>query len=141
MNKFMQWFQNIMRQSNGIDDLSTFLLKTGSIIGMLGFLFSNRIIIWIGFILIILMYIRTFMKDKQKFYQHNRKYHEIRNKIINYFNGQRNLAERKHKRFNQRKTHRFYKCPKCGQKIRVPKGKGKIAITCPSCSERFVKKT
>ncbi len=41
------------------------------------------------------------------------------------------------------KTHRVYVCPNksCGQKIRVPKGKGKIEITCPKCGQKFVKRT
>lgn len=37
--------------------------------------------------------------------------------------------------------HRLFKCPKCRQTVRVPKGKGKIRITCPKCGEVFVKKT
>ena len=40
-----------------------------------------------------------------------------------------------------RKTHRFFKCPSCGNTLRVPKGKGKLQITCPKCGERFIKKT
>ena len=43
-----------------------------------------------------------------------------------------------HKR---RKTHKFFKCPGCGNTLRVPKGKGTLQITCPKCGERFVKKT
>lgn len=39
------------------------------------------------------------------------------------------------------RDHRYYTCPKCKQEVRVPKGKGKIAITCPKCREKFVKKT
>ena len=39
------------------------------------------------------------------------------------------------------KTHRFLKCPSCGNTLRVPKGKGKLQITCPKCGERFFKKT
>ena len=42
--------------------------------------------------------------------------------------------------FEERKTYRHFKCPKCGQKIRIPKGRGKVEIRCPKCSERFVKK-
>ncbi len=37
--------------------------------------------------------------------------------------------------------HRYYDCPRCRQQVRVPRGKGKIAITCPKCKERFIKKT
>ena len=39
------------------------------------------------------------------------------------------------------RDHRYFACPKCKQEVRVPKGKGKIAITCPKCREKFVKKT
>lgn len=40
-----------------------------------------------------------------------------------------------------KKLYRFYKCPACTQKIRVPRGKGKIEITCPRCSMKFIKRT
>jgi uncharacterized C2H2 Zn-finger protein len=39
------------------------------------------------------------------------------------------------------KTHRFFKCPSCKLTLRVPKGKGKVFITCPQCGERFQKTT
>ena len=41
----------------------------------------------------------------------------------------------------QDREHRYYKCPSCGAQLRVPKGKGKIRITCPQCRREFVKKT
>ena len=39
------------------------------------------------------------------------------------------------------KTHRFIKCPSCSNTLRVPRGKGKLQITCPKCGERFIRKT
>ena len=39
------------------------------------------------------------------------------------------------------REHRYFDCPRCRQTTRVPRGKGKIAITCPKCKERFIKKT
>ena len=39
------------------------------------------------------------------------------------------------------REHRYFSCPKCQQPVRVPRGKGKIAITCPKCREKFIKKT
>jgi len=46
------------------------------------------------------------------------------------------LANVKH-----RKTHRYFKCAGCNNTLRVPKGKGKLQITCPKCGERFIKRT
>ena len=39
------------------------------------------------------------------------------------------------------REHRYFNCPKCQQPVRAPRGKGKIAITCPKCREKFIKKT
>lgn len=39
------------------------------------------------------------------------------------------------------RKNRYYRCPKCRQMVRVPKGRGKISIRCPKCGERFIKKT
>ncbi len=44
-------------------------------------------------------------------------------------------------RMESRRTYRFFKCPGCKNTLRVPKGRGRIRITCPKCGERFEKKT
>jgi len=43
--------------------------------------------------------------------------------------------------WNDRNTHRYYKCPVCKKMIRVPKGKGRIAIKCPNCRNEIIKTT
>jgi hypothetical protein len=50
-------------------------------------------------------------------------------------------AFRFRQRLQDRRTHRRYRCPQCRQELRVPKGKGKISITCPKCKMQFIKKT
>ena len=65
----------------------------------------------------------------------------------------RSLSRNTYKRYRENRTflkfvdrirdrdHRYFDCPKCRQTVRVPRGKGKIAITCPRCREKFVKKS
>ena len=49
---------------------------------------------------------------------------------------QTNLRGR-YQRYQLRKTHKFFRCTGCGNWLRVPRGKGKIQITCPRCGQRF----
>ncbi len=50
-------------------------------------------------------------------------------------------AEEKKRKKEERKTHAYFKCPECKKELRVPRGKGKIRITCPHCGHQFIKKT
>ena len=65
---------------------------------------------------------RCLSRNTYKRYQENRKY--LR------------LVERLKDR-----EHRYFDCPRCRQPVRVPRGKGKISITCPKCKEKFIKNT
>lgn len=41
----------------------------------------------------------------------------------------------------QKREFKIVKCPKCGQKLRLPRGKGKILVTCKKCLHEFRLKT
>jgi len=45
------------------------------------------------------------------------------------------------KRLKSSREYKFFKCPACSSRLRVPKHKGRIQITCPKCGERFERKT
>lgn len=62
-------------------------------------------------------------------------------KFIRYWWPVRTKTGRAWANIKHRKTHKFFKCPSCGNTLRVPKGKGRLQITCPKCGERFIKKT
>ena len=85
-------------------------------------------------LLILLVYIRMFSRNISKRYAENQKYLQMTSKLRLRFNKEKNLMK-------QRKTHHIYSCPGCGQKIRIPKGKGKIEIRCPKCGTTFIKKS
>lgn len=44
-------------------------------------------------------------------------------------------------RRQQAKQYRIFKCPQCGQKLRVPRGKGKVSIKCSRCGNKFMRTT
>ena len=85
-------------------------------------------------LLIIWCYIRIFSRNIYRRSEENRKYLSCRNR----FTGSFRLL---HSRFRQRKEYVFFRCPGCREVVRVPRGKGKIRITCPRCGYRFEKRT
>ena len=84
---------------------------------------SVKLILWIlSYVLMFWAIFRSLSRNTYKRYEENRRF-------LQFFD---QLKDRQ---------HRYYNCPKCRQRVRVPRGKGKIAITCPKCREKFVRKT
>ena len=88
----------------------------------------------VGLLVLLYTYYRMLSRDIQKRYQENEKYLAATAKIRQRFNREKSMM-------NQRKTHHIYSCPGCGQKIRIPRGKGKIEIECPKCHTKFIKRS
>ena len=59
---------------------------------------------------------------------------KYKNQVVLFFNKEKRMMQ-------DRVKFHIYTCPSCGQKIRIPRGKGKIAITCPKCKNEFIKKS
>ena len=38
------------------------------------------------------------------------------------------------------KKYRYFTCPKCKQRLRVPRGVGSVTVTCKNCGAKFDKK-
>ncbi|MDD2979435.1 MAG: hypothetical protein PHN80_05630 [Hespellia sp.] len=127
-----------MQGRYGVDSLSKFLLVIGVAAVVLssftGGNIAGRIIYIIGWVAIILTYFRMFSKNYTKRSAENQTYLNKTYKIRCWFAKQKNLI-------SQRKVYHIYKCPNCKQKIRVPKGKGRIEISCPKCRTSFIKKS
>ncbi len=124
--------QRFMVGRYGVDDFSKFLLGTALALCILDIFIDNVILNSWFFVIIIYAYFRIFSKNTMKRYQENLKFLQIKNKVLSKWNSEKSIMK-------QRKTHHIYKCPTCQQKIRIPKGKGRICITCPKCKTEFTK--
>ena len=121
----------------GVDQLGRAMLIFALVLCVLSLFVPRRlsgIIYYISLILIILMYIRMFSKNIQKRYQENNKYLSLKASFLRKFQREKEI-------FCQRRFYHFYRCPRCRQRIRIPRGKGRIEIRCPKCSQTFIKKS
>ena len=119
---------------DGVDSLSKFMLGTAVVLLVFAMGFRNNFLNTLACLLVLLCYFRMFSRNYQKRAEENQKFLELKGKAATFL-------KREKEYFEQRKTHHIYKCPSCKQKIRVPKGKGKICITCPKCHTEFIKKS
>lgn len=94
----------------------------------------NIALSWGGLGLIIYTWFRMFSKNVQKRYDENQRYRTFRYRMVTKWDTWK-------RQFVQRGEYRFFKCPDCRQKVRVPRGRGKICITCPRCKKEFIKKS
>ena len=133
-------FNKFMQGRYGVDEFSRFTMGLALVLIILTMVVSmvNRslgsILDFLGIAAIVYAYFRIFSRNIQQRYAENQKYLQMTSKLRLRFNKEKNLMQ-------QRKTHHIYSCPGCGQKIRIPKGKGKIEIECPKCHTKFVKRS
>ena len=130
----MNWLRKFMTGRYGVDQLSTGLISVSLILLLINIFLKNQIISSISMIILLLSYFRIFSRNINKRYQEN----------MQYLNATKPLREKTYKirnRFSSLKTHKYYKCPECSKELRVPKGKGKIAIKCPKCGNKFTRRT
>lgn len=118
----------------GIDSLGKFLVSLALIFIVAANFAQSSLLSTLAWLLIIYAYFRIFSKNTYKRSAENQKYLAKTYKIRCWFARQKNMLV-------QRKTHHIYKCPSCKQKIRVPRGKGKIEIRCPKCNTTFIRKS
>lgn len=131
-------FARFMQGRYGADQLGTFLVVLALILMVVELFFPvfrvRQALSAAGLLVLVFAYYRMFSKNHSRRYRENQQF-------MKYYGKVRFFLEREKSRMRQRKTHRIYKCPSCRQSIRVPKGKGKIAITCPKCRTEFIRRS
>lgn len=129
-----QKLQKFMMGRYGADQLSRALMIVSLVFLVLSFFRPLHFLYLPAVGILVYTYFRMFSRNIQKRYAENQKFLNWR-----YHFAVEKDKQKKH--WEQRKIYHFYRCPSCKQKVRVPRGKGKICITCPKCKMEFVKKS
>jgi len=136
LNKIKNGLSRFFAGRYGIDQLGMAMLVLSLILSFFTPLIKNEIVYYIFYVIrfavLLLCVLRILSKNRGKRYAENSKYLVFYGKVQSSITG-----------FISRikdKEHRYYRC-ECGTYLRVPKGKGKIKITCSKCGKQMVKKS
>ena len=124
--KLSAHLRNFMAGRYGTDRLNMVILSVGLVASLLSVLIKfapvNLVLFLLSYGMMFWAIFRSLSRNTYKRYQENRRFLQLTGRMKD-------------------REHRYFDCPKCRQMVRVPRGKGKISITCPRCREKFVKKT
>ncbi|MBR4040342.1 MAG: hypothetical protein IKJ11_09655 [Clostridia bacterium] len=136
----MGFFENIRRNfarfmsgRYGADQLGMTMVWTALIISIIGSFSGLRILTLLADALLIVVFIRMLSKDRYRRQNENQIYlqktYKIRTAVTEWMN-----------RVKNSKTYRYFTCPNCKKRLRVPRGVGSITITCKDCGYKFDRK-
>lgn len=131
MNHFFEQLKwkiiKFMQGRNGRDELANIVMYAFLAVYLVGVLFQSNIICLISYVFLAYYMYRVLSKDLYARREENRR-----------FTTWMEIARIKK---DQRKDYKIFKCKGCGRNIRVPRGKGKIEVTCPMCGNKTIHRT
>ena len=135
---------NFLNGAYGIDLLSLFLILLSCILNIWD---VTRIF---SIILLVYAFYRAFSKKIYKRREEYNIFYTYANKLLSKFGKSlpynipvydlNNLSGSLNKLksyYYEKKNYKITKCPNCSQKLRLPRHKGKIVVTCKRCSTKF----
>lgn len=122
---------------NGFDLFSRFLTYLALVLVVLQLFVrgaAGRVLWYLAIAVLVYAYFRIFSRNLNRRREENAKYYHYRMKAINGF---RDWKDRR----RQSRDYKFFRCPSCRAMLRVPRGKGKIRVTCRKCGTAFERKS
>lgn len=127
------WLQRFMYGRYGYDQLNWFLLILYLPLYLLNLLTRLSLFYWLGTAALFLAVFRLLSRNIPRRRAENARFLELAGPVLRWWKLRSTI--------HRDKDHRYFKCPNCGQQLRVPKGKGKINVTCRNCGVSFEEKT
>lgn len=133
MNRFRDWVSRVMYGRYGVDQLGRVLLYVEIALLFVSAFVPNIFLSIVTAMLLVWIFFRMMSRNISRRAEENRRFLSGWNRVKSFFTGGMRAAKDR--------DHAYFRCPSCGQRVRVPKGKGHIQITCPRCHTQFIKNT
>ena len=129
----MNFFRKLMYGRYGSDQLSFFLLILYVVLILLSGLPHLELLSWVALAVLLWDLFRMFSRRIDRRRAENARFLALAGPVVRWIRLRHNI--------HRDKEHRYFKCPNCGQQLRVPRGKGKITVTYRSCGATFEEKS
>lgn len=134
MNKLREQFRRFMVGRYGTDELNRFLTILTLIFVALHLMVKSSILFWMEAACLSVVYLRMFSRNTGRRFQENQAY-------LRYAFYGREWIRSLRFRLKEGSRYKIFKCPRCGQKLRIPRGHGRISIHCKTCGNEFLGKS
>ncbi len=131
------WLRRFLAGRNGADELGRVLSLAGCVLVLVSMFVpgvAKTLLMSVAVVLLILCYFRMFSRNIYSRRLENQRW-------LQWANARKQALRQSKKRWQQRKDYRFYRCSQCRTWVRVPRGRGRIQITCPKCKSTFIRKS
>ena len=123
-----------MQKKYGIDEYSIFLVWIAIALVLVAYFIKSTVLNGISSFIVIYAIFRTMSSNITKRKKENQVFLDnVINPVKNIFSKDKNKTRNKEKDAG----FKYISCPSCGQKLRIPKNKGKIKVRCPKCKDQF----
>lgn len=127
------WQQRLaawMYGRRGPDDLSIFSTNLAIVIVLVNVFVQWAPLAWIGLVLLAYAIFRTLSKNLAARSRENEAF-------LKALGPARPWVQNPRAAFVELRSYKHVRCTSCKQKVRVPRGKGKLRVTCPKCRTKF----
>ena len=128
-----QALMRFMYGRNGIDQLGTFMFALYLVIWVVQLFARWFVLFLVEDVLLVLILFRMLSRNLARRRAENAKFLQLARPIRCFWVTRRNRMKDR--------DHRYFKCPDCGQQMRVPRGKGRITVHCRTCGATFEEKS
>ncbi len=131
------FFSRLLYGRYGSDALGLFLVSAGLVLWLISqfvpIAWLSTVLWAIGYAAMLWSIFRMFSRNYAARRRENDRFTALIEPLMQGFRRTRNQM--------RDRDHVYFRCPNCGARLRVPKGKNRISVTCRSCGHVFQKKT
>lgn len=129
----MNWLRRMMYGRYGGDQLSWFLLVVYVLLTLLSGLPHLWALSWLALAILVWSFFRMFSRNYNQRRAENVRFLTLAGPALRWLKMRRTIL--------RDREHRYFRCPNCGQYLRVPRGMGRVTINCRSCGVSFEEKS